>query len=225
MARIEWKPEFSVGDPAVDHEHRELIDLVNATAGAVLEGGNEDEVAQGFGELYRAISAHFALEERQMREAGYDQLPQHKGDHERLLDVLRDLMDDPRQAGAIRRSERRAVAPGEFVHHAAVGRDEHELVVAIGQAHASVDIVNRHTAVDRCVAVAPEHDVAAGRKEQIPGNHVAVAAAVGQRPPAQVDCTRGGIEEFDPLTVAIGRCRRVDHHFAQLDRRRWAGCW
>ncbi|MFV0514262.1 MAG: bacteriohemerythrin [Jhaorihella sp.] len=100
MARIEWKPEFSVGDPAVDHEHRELIDLVNVTAGAVLEGGNADEVARDFGELYRAISAHFALEERQMREAGYDRLTQHKGDHERLLDVLRDLMDDPQQAGA-----------------------------------------------------------------------------------------------------------------------------
>ena len=29
-----------------------------------------------------------------MREHGYDQLAEHKGDHERLLDDLRDMMDD-----------------------------------------------------------------------------------------------------------------------------------
>lgn len=100
MARIEWKPEYSVGDPAVDHEHRELIDLVNATAGEILDGGDEAAIARGFGDLYRAISAHFALEESQMRKAGYDKLVEHKGDHERLLDVLRDLMDNPQGTGS-----------------------------------------------------------------------------------------------------------------------------
>jgi len=94
MAPIEWKPEFSVGDPAVDHEHRQLIDLVNRTAGAILERRPEADVERGFGDLLRAISAHFALEERQMREARYDALAEHKADHERLLDALRDLMDD-----------------------------------------------------------------------------------------------------------------------------------
>lgn len=94
MAPIEWKPEFSVGDPAVDHEHRQLIDLVNRTAGAILERRPEADIECGFGDLLRAISAHFALEERQMREARYDALSEHKADHERLLDTLRDLMDD-----------------------------------------------------------------------------------------------------------------------------------
>ena len=47
-----------------------------------------------FGELYNENSSHFALEERFMREKGYDQLSQHKGDHERLLDEIRDIMED-----------------------------------------------------------------------------------------------------------------------------------
>jgi hemerythrin len=34
------------------------------------------------------------LEERLMRERSYDQLIQHKNDHERLLDELRDIMED-----------------------------------------------------------------------------------------------------------------------------------
>ena len=28
MSLIEWKSEFSVGNAEVDHEHRELIDLI-----------------------------------------------------------------------------------------------------------------------------------------------------------------------------------------------------
>ena len=94
MAPIQWKPEYSVGDPAVDHEHRELIDLVNVAAGAILEGDNTVNLDEALGDVYRAISAHFAHEERQMRSANYDQYVQHKYEHERLLDALRDIMDE-----------------------------------------------------------------------------------------------------------------------------------
>src|SRR6516164_1918912 len=52
------------------------------------------KVAVFFGDLFKAISAHFALEERIMRERGCDQLMQHKNDHERLLDEIRDIMED-----------------------------------------------------------------------------------------------------------------------------------
>lgn len=101
MAGIEWKPEYSVGDPAIDQEHRELVDLVNRTAVAILERHPDGDVQRAFGDLIRAVSAHFALEERQMRETGYDQLRPHKDDHERLIDVLRDLMDEPREGADV----------------------------------------------------------------------------------------------------------------------------
>jgi hemerythrin len=94
MAPIEWKPEYSVGDPAIDHEHQELVELVNAAAAAILERRAETDIDRAFGDLFRAISAHFALEEEQMRNAHYDQLGSHKADHEKLLDELRDLMDE-----------------------------------------------------------------------------------------------------------------------------------
>lgn len=96
MLPIEWKDSYSVGVPAVDHEHRELIDMVADLQRALLTGAPEEEVERALGELMRGISAHFALEERFMREQGYDQLAQHKADHERLLDDLRDLMEGER---------------------------------------------------------------------------------------------------------------------------------
>lgn len=96
MAPLEWKDDYSVGVPAVDHEHRELIDLVNQLHQALASQQPEDAVTEIFGDLFRAISSHFALEERFMRQQGYDQAAQHKADHERLLDELRDIMDDYR---------------------------------------------------------------------------------------------------------------------------------
>jgi hemerythrin-like metal-binding protein len=99
MAPLEWKDSYSVGVPAVDHEHRELIALVNRLHEALGSGRPAADIEVVFGDLFRAISSHFALEERFMREHGYDQLRQHKTDHERLLDELRDIMDDFREGG------------------------------------------------------------------------------------------------------------------------------
>ena len=41
--------------------------------------------------LHDRIAAHFALEERVMRDRGYREYREHKADHERLLDEIRDL--------------------------------------------------------------------------------------------------------------------------------------
>ena len=92
MSLIQWKPEFSVGNAAVDHEHRELIELINNVHAVVGAGANLDSVAAGLGEIYAQIAAHFALEEKMMRDAHYVELGPHKADHESLLDQLADII-------------------------------------------------------------------------------------------------------------------------------------
>jgi hemerythrin len=93
MPLIEWKDHYSVGVEAVDHEHRELIELINELHERLLAGAGEPAVAAFLGEIFRAISAHFALEERFMREHRYDHLAEHKQAHEQLLEEMRDIMD------------------------------------------------------------------------------------------------------------------------------------
>jgi hemerythrin-like metal-binding protein len=109
MALIEWKDHYSVGVPAVDHEHRELIDLINRVHDDLTARADETRIEASLGDILAAISAHFALEERFMLEHRYDQRAEHKAEHERLLDVLRDIMEsygeDP-QANAERLAER-----------------------------------------------------------------------------------------------------------------------
>lgn len=94
MALIEWKDEYAIGIPAVDHEHRALVRLINDLhAQLAVPGAPPDAVAAFLGEINARIGAHFALEEKVMRDRRYDQLAAHKADHERLLDEIRDLMD------------------------------------------------------------------------------------------------------------------------------------
>jgi len=99
MSLIEWKPEFSLGVPSVDHEHREMIELVNRLYETVYRANPAHAAADFLGEIYARIAAHFALEERLMHEQGYDEFPAHKADHERLLDELRDIMDHEEDHG------------------------------------------------------------------------------------------------------------------------------
>ena len=94
MSLIAWDNRFSVGVAAVDHEHRELIGLVNETHERLKRPDADITVPDFLGEIYTRISAHFALEEQLMRASRYDRYPEHKADHERLLDAIRDIMDD-----------------------------------------------------------------------------------------------------------------------------------
>lgn len=95
MTFITWKAEYSLGIPSADAEHRELIELLNEIYDELLRPGADESATQDFlGELYAKISAHFALEEKLMRDHRYDGYREHKADHERLLDEIRDLMDE-----------------------------------------------------------------------------------------------------------------------------------
>ncbi len=99
MPLIDWRQEFELGIASVDHEHKELIDLINDLH-AGLEGDATPEMLSAFlGEIYARIAAHFALEEKVMRDVRYRGYDEHKADHEELLEAIREIMDDY-EAGA-----------------------------------------------------------------------------------------------------------------------------
>jgi hemerythrin len=99
MALIEWRADFATGVAEVDHEHQELVELINALHDQLQGGADPDTTGAFLGEVFAKISAHFALEETVMRKHRYDEYAAHKAEHEALLDQIRDIMDD-QEAGA-----------------------------------------------------------------------------------------------------------------------------
>jgi len=109
MSLLEWKPEYSVGIESMDDEHREMIALINDVYAKLGTSPDADTIEDCLEEIFNTISLHFALEERIMREQGYDEYEDHKEDHEDLLDEIRDLMDEfvaDEKEGARRLEER-----------------------------------------------------------------------------------------------------------------------
>lgn len=94
MVLVEWREEYRTGIASVDHEHKTLIQALNDLYAQQASNVEKQAVADFLGEINAKISAHFALEEKIMLEYGYDQYADHKADHERLLDGIRDIMDD-----------------------------------------------------------------------------------------------------------------------------------
>jgi len=105
MTVLQWREEFSVGIEEVDHEHRELIELIRSLQQDLQAGADTDRVIEVLGEIYNQIAAHFALEEKMMRETYYAALADHKEDHETLLDDLRDIMDEVEDDGVLDESQ------------------------------------------------------------------------------------------------------------------------
>jgi hemerythrin len=105
MTLIVWRDEFSVGVASVDQEHREMIELINELDNAMAQDADCITVISTLGEIYAKISAHFALEEKIMRDADYEEFASHKEDHERLLDSLLTIIDSVDDEGRYDRPE------------------------------------------------------------------------------------------------------------------------
>lgn len=93
MSLLQWKSEYSVGIASMDDEHREMIELINDVYAKLGDSPDAATIESCLEEIFSTISLHFALEERIMRDSGYDEYEDHKEDHEELLDEIRDLMD------------------------------------------------------------------------------------------------------------------------------------
>jgi len=93
MQLLQWQPSYSLGIPAVDLEHRQMIDTINEVYASVEDQNDAPAVQAALAEIHAGIAAHFALEERVMKDAGHEEYAAHKDNHEALLDEIRDMMD------------------------------------------------------------------------------------------------------------------------------------
>ncbi|MHB8766817.1 MAG: bacteriohemerythrin [Deferrisomatales bacterium] len=82
MPILQWHDRvYAVGIPEVDRQHRQLFQMINDAYDAA-DGGDPRRIGavlQGMAEYARD---HFTLEERLMRESGYDRTDLHLGEHD-----------------------------------------------------------------------------------------------------------------------------------------------
>lgn len=99
MALIEWSEELSVGVPALDEQHKHLIEIINKFEDARKRGKGTRIMGEIMNDLFGYTQEHFAFEERWMKEAGYEKLQQHQSIHRQLLQKIERLQFEHSQAG------------------------------------------------------------------------------------------------------------------------------
>lgn len=100
--RLEWANSFDVGIEALNRQHRELIDLLNALADAAI--GRDASACQGIAARFlNVLTSHFELEEHCLYKAGYPRAKEHADDHRDKLAALMKIRDsqlsDPERGG------------------------------------------------------------------------------------------------------------------------------
>jgi hemerythrin-like metal-binding protein len=95
-----WNPEWETGEPAIDQQHRQLLDQLGRLMVALAEGREGAETERALLLMGVYIDQHFKDEETLMARSQYPGLEHHRLIHEDLRDQVRVLMDfyvhDPR---------------------------------------------------------------------------------------------------------------------------------
>lgn len=85
--RIDWNETFSIGEPTLDQQHRELFEIIHSLP----EAGEVAAVRQCLMRLFRYTRIHFAAEEEYMTAIGYPQIDDHRASHEALISCLNEF--------------------------------------------------------------------------------------------------------------------------------------
>ena len=90
---FKWTYAHEVGIQMIDAQHQHLVELMNALGETLKSGCERDAIVEALGALVKFTTAHFASEERLMRDyAGWSLAAQHAHEHRKLLDDVTSLV-------------------------------------------------------------------------------------------------------------------------------------
>ena len=91
LSFVHWNDAHNVGIAEIDIEHRQIVEILNRIGDDLKNGLPMDRIRLSVGELLEFTLAHFAHEERLMRDHRYPAAERHAEEHARLLDDVRSL--------------------------------------------------------------------------------------------------------------------------------------
>jgi len=95
---IVWDQVLSVGLDEIDEDHRKLINIFNILNHSVMEAESPDYLTAVLQELINCTVWHFSHEERLMLKYGYDEIEEHKAEHQELIKSAKELQQEILQA-------------------------------------------------------------------------------------------------------------------------------
>ncbi|MEE9159630.1 MAG: bacteriohemerythrin [Gammaproteobacteria bacterium] len=91
---IEWSDEYLIGVEELDYEHRDLINRLNELHEELAHHDEKGKIEDCLGAIHVRVVAHFALEERFMRDNNFKNYAHHKKEHDDFLEVIVDFIEN-----------------------------------------------------------------------------------------------------------------------------------
>ncbi len=91
MTPFRWQDSLSLDVPAIDKDHKHLIDLLNRVRYLALAGDDREAIGAVLWDLIQYTASHFTREEMLMRLSGYPGYNVHRQIHENLSNRVSDL--------------------------------------------------------------------------------------------------------------------------------------
>ena len=81
---VTWKDYYSVGEPSLNAQHRQIIDFINELHVAMQRGGDHQIVRPLLDQLVQYTVSHFQYEEEFMLARQYPDFAAHKAEHDKM---------------------------------------------------------------------------------------------------------------------------------------------
>ena len=93
-----WKPSYELGIPEIDHDHRQLVGIINELYEAMKQGHGYEIVNHTIDRLLDYVAQHFQNEESFMRVNNYPKQEEHEEEHRGFQELILE-MDRQRRLG------------------------------------------------------------------------------------------------------------------------------
>lgn len=91
MKVIEWKDEFSVGDPLMDAHHRQFLNMVHELDQVISSGKQDVDKEAVLAFLMEYLDMHLRAEERLMAKIGFPEAEAHETTHHDFENKIREI--------------------------------------------------------------------------------------------------------------------------------------
>lgn len=93
MNYLDWNSAYDTGIAAIDYDHHRLVEMLNAIHDLIARQADPRAISDVLANFHALAAAHFALEEKIMRDESCADLQERRDTHYRLLDRVREIMD------------------------------------------------------------------------------------------------------------------------------------
>jgi len=86
-----WREEYSLGIKVIDDHHKQLVGYIDEMYVSAIQTDSKDKAKEILKKLYEYTVYHFGVEERYFEKFGYEEIAEHKQQHQIFYQKLNDF--------------------------------------------------------------------------------------------------------------------------------------